>query len=166
MPRTLNRTKIVSMRTRPLNHETNCLTYVPLALAYKSSAKKSTKKRYRIRVTRRELRGVLSRTTVKRKFPAVIMSCESEVVVVKPASPATTYEWLCTLPMATSAGSAVSSFYEGSKNYNCVTQYALGTVESSVKKAASTVAPVVQKLDRPSKISLLCLVGGFIIVLI
>lgn len=77
------------------------------------------------------------------------MSCDSEVAVVSPASPATTYEWLCTIPMATSAGSAVSSLYETSKNYNSVTQYALGTVETSVKKAASTVAPVVHKLDGP-----------------
>lgn len=73
------------------------------------------------------------------------------VAEANPASPATTYEWLSTLPMAASAGSAVSYWYEGSKNYNCVTQYALGTVESSMKMAASTVAPVVLKLNVPSK---------------
>lgn len=68
--------------------------------------------------------------------------------------PATTVgEWLSSLPLAASAGSAVSSFYEGSKNYNCVTQYALGTVESSVKVAASAIAPVVKSLDKPSKYS-------------
>lgn len=97
------------------------------------------------------------------------MSCEVEVTV-SPALPvppvevdetvsgesdaptsASTYEWLCSLPMATSAGNAVSNFYEASKNYNAVTQYALETVEGSVKKAASVVSPVVHKLDRPSK---------------
>lgn len=100
------------------------------------------------------------------------MSCEVEVAA-SPALPvpaveadetasgesasptsASTYEWLCSLPMATSAGNAVSNFYEASKNYNAVTQYALGTVEGSVKKAASVVSPVVHKLDGPSKFNI------------
>ena len=63
----------------------------------------------------------------------------------------TTYEWLSSLPLATSASTAVYNMYEGSKNYNCVTQYAVGRMESSVKMAASVVAPVVKKLDKPSK---------------
>lgn len=73
-----------------------------------------------------------------------------EIEVPQPET--TTYGWLSSLPLAASAGAAVYNVYEGSKNYNCVTQYALGTVESSVKMAASAVAPVVQKLDKPSKL--------------
>ena len=101
------------------------------------------------------------------------MSCEVEVAAVSPAmppptttcdetavaegsptepTPTSTYGWLCTLPMATSAGNAVSNLYDASKNYNCVTQYAMGTVEGSVMKAASVVSPVVHKLDGPSKL--------------
>lgn len=72
------------------------------------------------------------------------------VEVSQPAG--TVGEWLSNLPLAASAGSALSDFYEGSKNYNCITQYALGTVESSVKLAASAVAPVVKTLDKPSKL--------------
>ncbi len=64
---------------------------------------------------------------------------------------ATTYEWLSSLPLAAKAGNTVYNIYEGSKNYNCVTQYALGTVESSVKMAASAVSPVVKRMDKPSK---------------
>ena len=69
--------------------------------------------------------------------------------VVQPAT--TVGEWLSSIPLAASAGSAVSNIYEGSKNYNCVTQYALGTVESSIKLAASAISPVVKSLDKPSK---------------
>ena len=79
------------------------------------------------------------------------MSCEDVVTLAKPAQPASTYEWLCTIPVAASAGSAVYNLYNSSKNYNSVSQYAIGTVENSVVKAASIVAPVVQKLNRPSK---------------
>jgi len=101
------------------------------------------------------------------------MSCEVEVPAVSIAVPpavsdsemtedvsteettesglSPTYEWLCGLPLAASAGNAVSNFYEASKNYNSVTQYALGTVEGSVKKAASVVSPAIHKLDKPSK---------------
>ena len=71
---------------------------------------------------------------------------------VEVSHPGTTYQWLSSLPMAASAGAAVYGLYEGSKNYSCVTQYALGTMESSLKIAASTVAPVVRKLDKPSKL--------------
>lgn len=84
-----------------------------------------------------------------------------EVEVPQPEP--TTYGWLSNLPLAASAGSVVYKAYEGSKNYNCFTQYALGTVESSVKMAASAVAPVVKRLDKPSKIScaITTLVYGF-----
>lgn len=75
----------------------------------------------------------------------------SEVEMTQPQSATTTYGWLSSLPLAASAGTAVYNMYEGSKSYNCVTQYALGTVESSVKMAVSAVAPVVKKLDKPSK---------------
>ena len=67
--------------------------------------------------------------------------------------PGTTYEWFSSLPLAASAGTAVYNMYEGSKNYSSVTQYALGTMESSVKMAASAVAPVVKKLDKPSELT-------------
>lgn len=65
--------------------------------------------------------------------------------------PETTYGWLSSLPLAASAGAAVCNIYAGSKNYNSVTQYALGTMESSAKRAASAVAPIVKRLDAPSK---------------
>ena len=68
------------------------------------------------------------------------------------AEPSTTYEWLSGIPFAATAGTAVYNMYEGSKNYNSVTQYTLGTVESSVKMAASAIAPVVKTLDKPSKL--------------
>ena len=109
---------------------------------------------------------------VNKRFIAPRMSCEVEVPTVSTAVPPSvpesetaedvctettvpvpspTYEWFCGLPIAASAGSAFSNFYEASKNYNTVTQYTLGTVEGSVKKAASVVAPVIHKLDGPSK---------------
>lgn len=67
----------------------------------------------------------------------------------EPATIATTYGWLSSLPLAATAGNAVYSIYEGSKRYNCVTQYAIQSVESSVKLAASAVSPVVKRLDKP-----------------
>ena len=73
------------------------------------------------------------------------------IALAKPTPPSSTYEWLRTIPMAASAGGVMFCLYEGSKNYNSVTQYALETVESSVKKAACTVAPMVQKLNKPSR---------------
>lgn len=75
----------------------------------------------------------------------------TEVEETPPQQSPTVYGWLSSNPLAASAGNAVYNVYEGSKNYNCVTQYALGTVESSVKMAASAVAPVVKKLDKPSE---------------
>ena len=69
-------------------------------------------------------------------------------------------EWLSNLPLAASAGSVVSNLYEGSKNYNCITQYALGTVESSVKLAASAISPVVKTLDKPSKLVISLYLGS------
>ncbi len=79
--------------------------------------------------------------------------------VVGMSQPATSVcEWLSSLPLAASAGNAVSNVYEGSKNYNCVTHYALGTVESSIKLAASAMAPVVKSLDKPSMNSITRLV--------
>lgn len=74
----------------------------------------------------------------------------TEVEVTQPQS-TTVYGWLSSNPLAATAGNAVYNVYEGSKNYNSVTNYALGTVESSVKMAACAVAPVVKKLDKPSK---------------
>ena len=62
--------------------------------------------------------------------------------------PSSTYEWLSSVPLVSSAGSTVYGWYEGSKNYTRVSKYALETVESSVKYVADTAAPVVMK---PSK---------------
>ena len=73
----------------------------------------------------------------------------AEVEVPQPEP--TTYGWLCNLPLAASAGAAVFNAYETSKKYNRVTEYTLGTVESSVKMAVSAVTPVVRRLDKPSK---------------
>ena len=84
----------------------------------------------------------------------VWISCcvaQAEMAEVTAANVPTTYGWLSNLPLAASAGNAVYNIYEGSKRYNCVTRYAFGGVESSVKMAASAVAPVVKKLDKPSK---------------
>ena len=83
------------------------------------------------------------------------MASEVEVAKTPPESTAvaatSTYDWLSSLPMASSAGSTVYSWYENSKNCCRVSKYALGTMESSVKYAAETAAPLVKKLDGPSK---------------
>lgn len=76
------------------------------------------------------------------------MSAEGEVEVAQPAS---TYDWFASIPLASSAGSTVYSWYEGSKKCCRLSQFAIGTVESSVKYAAGTAAPLVKKFDRPSK---------------
>ena len=71
---------------------------------------------------------------------------------------ASTYGWLCQNPLTSTCGSTICSFYEGSKNYNRVTKFALGTMETAVTYAAGTARPVVgkvvEKLDRPSEFSL------------
>ena len=83
------------------------------------------------------------------------MTSEVEVAKTPPESSAvastSTYDWLSSLPMASSAGSTVYSWYENSKNCCRVSKYALGTVECTVKYAAETAAPLVKKLDRPSE---------------
>ena len=63
--------------------------------------------------------------------------------------PSSTYQWLSSVPLVSSAGSTVYGWYEGSKNCTRVSKYALETVESSVKYVADTAAPVVKK---PSKL--------------
>ena len=65
-----------------------------------------------------------------------------------------TYDWFANNPLTSSAGSTVYSWYESSKNCCRVSQYALGAVESSVKYATETAAPLVKKLplERPSEI--------------
>ena len=76
-------------------------------------------------------------------------------VVAEVSKPATTYEWLGSLPLAASAGNTVYSWYEGTKNCCRVSQFAIGTVESTVKYAADAAAPIVKRLDKPSKWSFL-----------
>ena len=63
-------------------------------------------------------------------------------------APSSTYEWLASVPVLSSAGSAVYGWYEGSKNYTRASKYALDSVESSVKYVADSAASVV---GRPSK---------------
>ncbi len=80
----------------------------------------------------------------------------TEIVETTPAPPpadsGSVYGWLSTNPMASSAGNALYAAYEGSKGYSRASDYALGTIESSVKFAAGTAAPLVKKLDKPSKL--------------
>ena len=64
-------------------------------------------------------------------------------------APASTYEWLASVPVLSSAGSTVYGWYEGSKNYTRASKYALDSVESSVKYVADTAASVVKG---PSKL--------------
>ena len=75
--------------------------------------------------------------------------CEIQVIAEKKAT--STYDWVASLPLASSAGGTVCSFYESSKNCCRLSAYALGTVESSVKYAAGAAAPVVKRLDGPSE---------------
>ncbi len=80
----------------------------------------------------------------------------TEIVETTPAPPpgdSGVCEWLSAIPMASSAGNTLYSLYEGSKGYSRASDYALGTIETSVKFAAGTVAPLVKKLDKPSKSS-------------
>ena len=80
----------------------------------------------------------------------------TEIVETTPAPPPAdsgVCEWLSAIPMASSAGNTLYSLYEGSKGYSRASDYALGTIETSVKFAAGTVAPLVKKLDKPSKSS-------------
>ena len=65
--------------------------------------------------------------------------------------PGSTYEWLAHNPLAAAAGSTIASFYEGSKNSCRLANFVIGTAESSVKYAAGTAAPLVKKLEAPSK---------------
>ena len=79
---------------------------------------------------------------------------DSPVVTESVPAQTSTYEWLCNNPLTASCGTTLCSFYQGSKNYNRVTKFALGSVESAVSFAAGTARPVVgkvvEKLDRPS----------------
>ena len=65
------------------------------------------------------------------------------------------YEWFSTNPLANSCGSALSSRYSVSTNYDRMTIWNFGTVESVVCYSAEKVKPVVgavtEKLERPSK---------------
>ncbi len=76
---------------------------------------------------------------------------EVEATTAPLADSVSVYEWLSGNPMAASAGSTLCSWYEGSKSYCRAGEYALSGIESSVKFAAGTAAPLVKKLDKPSK---------------
>lgn len=77
----------------------------------------------------------------------------TEVEVSPPPadSSSAVYEWLAANPLASHAGSTLQGWYESSKGCCRISDYALGTIESSVKFAAGTAAPIVKKLDKPSK---------------
>ena len=82
------------------------------------------------------------------------MELEEVYATEKPT--ATTYEWLSSNPLASSCGTALSSIYCASRDYNKVTQCTIGGVESIVNYAAGTAKPVyeivVEKLEKPSMI--------------
>ncbi len=73
----------------------------------------------------------------------------STTEVAKPVN--STYGWLANTPLASSAGTAVYSWYESSKNYCRVSKFALGTMESSAYYVAGAAAPIVHRLDSPRK---------------
>lgn len=76
---------------------------------------------------------------------------EVQVAEAPEIKPTSTYRWLSSLPIASSAGSTVYSLYETSKNCCHLSHFALGTVECSVKYAAGAAAPFVKRLDGPSE---------------
>lgn len=76
---------------------------------------------------------------------------EVETTPAPSADSGSVYEWLSANPMAASAGTTLYNWYEGSKSYCRAGDYALSGIESSVKYAAETAAPLVKKLDKPSK---------------
>ena len=90
-------------------------------------------------------------TSVEVQSPAPPPAAEGDSATTSASGeggPASTYEWLASVPLLSSAGNTVYSWYEGSKNYTRASKYALDSVESSVKYVADTAAPVVK---RPSK---------------
>ena len=62
----------------------------------------------------------------------------------------TTWDWFSSVPLAHSAGTTLSGWYEGAKN-RCVLNYALSTVEATMKVAASAAQPVVKRFDEKSE---------------
>lgn len=66
-----------------------------------------------------------------------------------------TYEWLCANPLASSCGSTICSFYNGSKNLNSVTSMTAGYLEGAVtymtEKAKPVTAMLSEKFEKPSK---------------
>ena len=77
-------------------------------------------------------------------------------------APASTYEWLASVPVLSSAGSTVYGWYEGSKNYTRASKYALDSVETSVKYVAGTAASVVKG---PSKFPVFLMYTQVVVVL-
>lgn len=76
------------------------------------------------------------------------MSSDKSETVPQPSS---TYQWLAHNPLTAAAGSTIASLYEGSKNSCRLANFVIGTAETSVKYAAGTAAPLVKKLETPSK---------------
>lgn len=58
-----------------------------------------------------------------------------------------TYDWLSTNPVASSCGGALCSMYQVSKNYNKVTSWTFGSVESAFGYASSKARPLVDRVS-------------------
>ena len=67
------------------------------------------------------------------------------------ASVETTWDWVSSVPVANSTGTAIAGWYEGAKNCCGLTNYAFQAVESTVKVATSVAQPVVKKFEGKSK---------------
>lgn len=79
------------------------------------------------------------------------MSTEEEIS----SSTSSTYDWLSANPLATSCGSAISCFYSQSKNYNRLTSWTFGSVESVLGYASEKARPyvdvVTDRFEKPSE---------------
>ena len=84
-------------------------------------------------------------TSVEVQAPPSPPGDTSSPVPAGEGGPSSTYEWLASVPVLSSAGSTVYNWYEGSKNYTRASKYALDSVESSVKYVADTAASVAKR---------------------
>ena len=71
--------------------------------------------------------------------------------IVEVPKPTSSYNWFAQIPLTKSAGTTVYSWYESSKNCCSVSKFALGTMESSAQYVAGAAAPIMKRLDTPSK---------------
>ena len=102
------------------------------------------------------MRIVLTKEDIKADsaFPPLSALFEmSSVETESVQQPSSTYQWLAQNPLTAAAGNTIASLYEGSKNSCRLAGFVIGTAETSVKYAAGTAAPLVKKLETPSKLS-------------